>query len=138
MHLEDKENLPTGTLEVAVFKKGLLYDFWRDENLVVNAARAMLAQLVAGDSAGSAITKIGFGVGSTPADPDETSLSSAYVRNLTGHSYPEAGKVRFEFALNISEANGSNQFEPTNVMRNPRNRFEPKNAARSGIPNARA
>lgn len=106
MHLEDTENLPTGMLEVAIFKNGQLFDFWKDQNLVVNEARTMLAQLVAGDSAGSAITKIGFGVGSTPADPDDTSLSSAYVRNLTGHSYPEAGKVRFEFALNTSEANG--------------------------------
>lgn len=106
MQLEDTEHLPTGTLSVAVYRHGVLLQQWEETNLVVNEARTMLAQLVAGDGAGSAITQIGFGVGGSPAAPGNTSLSSAYVRNLTGHSYPEAGKVRFTFALATSEANG--------------------------------
>lgn len=106
MNLSDQSNLPEGTLEIAVFKNGKLFDFFRDRNLVVNDARGSLAELVAGDGAGSVIRKIGFGVSDTPADPDDESLTSAYVRALNGHSYPEPGKVRFEFSLNTSEANG--------------------------------
>jgi len=105
MQLHDQARM-AGVLEVAVHRQGLLIDYWRDENLIVNGAREMLAQLVAGDGAGSAVTRIGFGVGGAPAAPDDGSLTSAYVRNLTGHDYPAPGRVRFSFALATSEANG--------------------------------
>lgn len=105
MRLHDSAGA-TGVLEVAVLRRGLLIDYWSDQNLIVNGARSMLARLIAGDGAGLAVNRIGFGVGSAPAQPDDTALTSAYVRGLTGHSYPEPGAVQFAFALATSEANG--------------------------------
>jgi len=98
----------TGTLEIGVIRKsdGLLIDHWRDENLIVDGAREMLARLIAGDGTGDTITQIGFGTSSDPASPNDTGLTSAHWRPLSGHSYPSAGKVRFDFVLSTTEANG--------------------------------
>ncbi len=106
MQLTDQQHRPGGVLELAIYRNGREIDRWRDDNLVVDGARNMLAELVAGDGAGEAITQIGFGVGDTPATPDDTGLTSAYIRDLVAHSYPDEGQVQFEFALNTSEANG--------------------------------
>lgn len=106
MQLTDRQHRPGGVLDLTVYRSGQVFERWRDDNLVVDGARQMLAELVAGDGAGESITQIGFGTSDTPATPDDTSLTAAYVRNLVDHSYPEPGQVQFEFALNTSEANG--------------------------------
>lgn len=98
----------TGTLEIGVIRKsdGLLIDHWRDENLIVDGAREMLARLIAGDGSGDNVTHIGFGASSEPASPNDTGLISAHWRPLSGHSYPSPGKVQFDFVLSTTEANG--------------------------------
>ena len=95
-----------GELEVAVVRHGLVVDWFRDNNLIVDGARDMLAQLIAGDGAGNAVTDIGFGTNGDAASPDNTALTGGYWRSLTGHCYPAAGKVRFDFVLSTTEANG--------------------------------
>jgi hypothetical protein len=105
MRLHD-ELAPRGDLEVGVYKSGLLLDWWEDKNLIIDGAREMLAHLIAGDGDGRAVTHIGFGTSATPPTPGDTSLTGAYWRELTGHTYPEAGKVRFSFVLSTTEANG--------------------------------
>lgn len=95
-----------GTLEVAVIRDDRLIDWWKDENLIVNGAREMLARLIAGDGAGDSVASIGFGTGSAPASPNDTGLTAAHWRPLSGHEYPAPGKVRFRFALSTAEANG--------------------------------
>ncbi|QFT84488.1 hypothetical protein FIU88_05775 [Halomonas sp. THAF12] len=106
MQLHDSPHDMTGILELRVYRGGELIDDWRDENLIVDGARDMLARLIAGDGSGEAVTRIGFGGNASPASPDDTALTGAYVRDLTGHSYPAAGQVRFDFALATTEANG--------------------------------
>lgn len=105
MRIDDGLTL-RGELEVAVVRNGLLVDWWQDKNLIVNGAREMLAQLIAGDGDGKAVTHIGFGTSGDAASPDDTALTGGYWRALSGHSYPEPGKVRFSFVLSTTEANG--------------------------------
>lgn len=105
MHLSDRLTLH-GSLEVAVLRRGQLVDWWRDDNLIVDGARDMLAQLIAGDGAGDSVAEIGFGTDGTAPNPDDTGLTSPYWRSLTGHSYPDQGKVEFTWELTVSEANG--------------------------------
>lgn len=105
LRIKDTQDM-TGTLDIRVYQRGELIDQWRDQNLIVSGARDMLARLIAGDGAGESVEKIGFGSGSAPASPDDTALTGAYTRNLTGHDYPEPGQVRFKFTLATSEANG--------------------------------
>lgn len=96
-----------GELEVAVLRAGEIIDHWRDGNLIVDGARKMLAELIAGDGAGQSVAEIGFGVGSDPVSPDDTGLTSAYWRGLSGHDYPTDRQVRFHFTLASTEANGT-------------------------------
>lgn len=95
-----------GVLDIEVRRHGQVIETWRDANLIVNGARDIQARLIAGDGAGRHIKRIAFGTGASPASPDDTELTSAYVRDLTGHDYPETGQVRFSFDLANSEANG--------------------------------
>lgn len=107
--MDIKESIQlSGTLEVAVIRAsdGLLVDWWKDENLIVNGAREMLARLIAGDGTGDSVTDIGFGTGSEPASPNDQGLTAAHWRPLSGHAYPASGKVRFSFVLSTTEANG--------------------------------
>lgn len=106
MKLKDDDLALKGELFIKIYKKDKLIDIWKDENLIVNGAKTILAALVSGDGAGTVISKIGFGISNTPANPDDTALTSSYVRNLTGFTYPEAGKVSFNFELSTNEANG--------------------------------
>lgn len=94
-----------GVLELRVYRCGQLIEHWRDENLIVLGAKELMAMLVAGDSA-EAITEVGFGVSATPASPNNTSLTGAFWKPLSSHSYPTAGKVAFSFGLGATEANG--------------------------------
>ena len=76
------------------------------ENLIVSAASDPLAHLLAGEGQGKAATQIGFGISATEASEGDTALVGAYVKPLTGHDYPAAGRVRFRWALGSAEANG--------------------------------
>lgn len=106
MNLHDKAEPPRGVLELTVYKNDQPIDHWRDENLIVNGAREIQAQRLAGDGAGRHVARIAFGEGESPASPNDTSLTGAYSRELTGHDYPAVGEVRFSFELARSEANG--------------------------------
>jgi len=95
-----------GELEVGVHRNGLLVDWWRDSNLILEGAREMLAQLIAGDGSGQSVAEIGFGTNGDAPAPGDTSLTGAHWRAVSGHSYPAAGKVQFDFVLSSTEANG--------------------------------
>jgi hypothetical protein len=105
MQLKDTVE-PRGVLEITVYRDGQPIEQWRDENLIVNGAREIQAQRLAGEGEGRHVARIGFGEGSSPASPNDTGLTGAYTRDLVGHDYPATGEVRFHFELARSEANG--------------------------------
>jgi hypothetical protein len=106
MNLSDTPAPPRGVLHVQVYRHGALIDEFEDDNLIVNGARDALARLIGGDVGGKTISKIGFGTASGGPSPNDTTLSSAYVKPLAGKTYPAAGQVRFSWTLATSEANG--------------------------------
>lgn len=85
---------------------GSLIERIEEHNLIVNGAKNQLARLVAGDAAGRHITEIGFGTGTTAANPNDTTLISAYWKNVLSVSYPGIGQVAFTWSLATAEANG--------------------------------
>jgi hypothetical protein len=106
MNLQENLPLPQGRLTVQVFRRGHLVDQWSDENLIVSGARAALAQLIGGDGAGKTVAQIGFGTSGDGPSPDDAALTGAYVKNLSGRTYPAPGQVEFSWSLATSEANG--------------------------------
>lgn len=104
MEITENANL-RGVLELKVYRRDQLIEHWRDKNMIVTGAKALMASLIAGDSI-DAIASIGFGTGSNAAAPSNTGLTNAHWKPLSGHSYPKPGKVKFSFELGTTEANG--------------------------------
>ena len=105
MNFDDTITL-RGSLAITVRRGGVVIDHWRDDNMIMNAARDALARLIAGDGADKVITRIGVGTGGDAPTPDDAALSEAFVKPLTGHVYPALGRVRFDWRLEPHEANG--------------------------------
>lgn len=95
-----------GALAIDVRRGDVLIESWRDDNMIMTAARDALARLVAGDGAGKVITKIGVGTNGGGPTPADVGLTGAFVKPLYGHQYPETGRVSFQWRLEQNEANG--------------------------------
>lgn len=87
-------------------RHGNVLEEYRKENLIVSSGRSALAAFLAGTALDKEITQIGFGTsGITPA-PEDTTLTGAFVKDITGYSFPDEKSVRFEWSLDLDEANG--------------------------------
>lgn len=104
MKLKDFANL-TGIFELKIIRNNKT-EIYKDENMIMNVAKDALAKLIGGDGSGKVITKIGFGTNGNGPTPDDIQLTNAYVKSLSGHTYPQTGHVRFTFNLATTEANG--------------------------------
>jgi hypothetical protein len=95
-----------GIFNVEIFRAGKLVEEILDENLVVNGARFQMAHLVAGEVSGRDIASIAFGTSGTTPDPSDTSITNQYIKPILSFSYPENGRVRFNWNLLVTENNG--------------------------------
>jgi hypothetical protein len=107
----DKFPVMRGEFRMWVYRKGILVDEYEDHNIIVNGARSAVARLVSGDGAGKEINRIAFGVSGAVASPDNTAISSPYMKSFVGYSYPLAGQILFSWDLLTSEANGKSIME---------------------------
>jgi hypothetical protein len=96
-----------GRLTVRVFKAGKLVESFVDENLIVDGARGQMARLIAGDAEDRHITKIAFGTDGTAAQPGDSEITDAFVKELSGVSFPTANSACFEWELGVDENNGT-------------------------------
>lgn len=95
-----------GELLVRVLRDGKVIQTLRDENMIMTVARVALAYLIAGDGAGKVINRIGIGTNGNGPTPDDTALTSAFIKAIASHTYPAAGQVRFNWSIGTGEANG--------------------------------
>lgn len=95
-----------GILVIDVWKDGVLAERVEEENLIVNGAKNQLARLIGGDVANRHITHFGAGVGTAPAAPDNASLQGAVWKPVSSVSYPDTGRVQFNWNLTTADANG--------------------------------
>lgn len=100
-----------GVFTMRVYRNGKLIEHYRDDNLIVNGAKQVVSQLIAGAGAGRHIAKIAFGTNSAVAAPGNTAITSPFTKNLAGVSYPASGQVQFNWNLLTTEANGKDIFE---------------------------
>ena len=97
---------PRGEFEIRIFRRGRLLLCEREPNLIVTGAAHVLSQLLAGDAGAFAVAKIGFGTSGTPADAADTTLTGAWSKAIGGYSYPQTGRVQFNWTLGSAEGNG--------------------------------
>jgi len=100
-----------GTLKYTVFQNGIPVEDVEERNLIVMSGRSQLARLLGGDVNGRSIEKISFGTNGTAALLADVNITNAYKKAITNVSYPQAGKVKFDWNLLVTEANGMDILE---------------------------
>lgn len=108
MLMQEKEQLNSmrGSVELKIYRNGVLEEIEREHNLIVTAGRSKLAKLLGGGYAGG-INRVGVGTGSTPAADTDTGVTSPVYIPVKSVEYSTA-KVRFNFIIGTSDANGVN------------------------------
>lgn len=83
---------------------------WEGENLFVDSGLPMLANLIAGITAGQFVSAIGFGSGSTAAANTDTTLGAtpSYYSAVGSHTFPSSGSVQFNYALQVTDYAANN------------------------------
>jgi len=92
-----------GWCEVRVHRGDLLVQIESGPNLIVDAIGVVLAQALVG---AVMLDTVGVGTNGAVPDPADTALTEAYTRAIDSHSFPEPGKITFEWTIHESEANG--------------------------------
>jgi hypothetical protein len=100
-----------GEFWMKVYRKGILIEEYEDHNIIVNGARSAVARLISGNGTGKNINRIAFGIGGIAPSPDNTTITGAFIKNLTSYSYPVTGQVLFLWDLLTTEANGKGILE---------------------------
>jgi hypothetical protein len=95
-----------GVFEMKVYKSGKLIEEILDENLIVNVAKEQMARLIAGETLNRHITLIAFGTSNVDPAPTDTVITGQWSKSILGYSFPEIGKVRFNWLLGVTENNG--------------------------------
>jgi hypothetical protein len=95
-----------GIFQIKVFRFGKLIGQTLDGNLIVNGARFQMAHLIAGEASGRNIANIAFGTNGADPDPSDTVITNQYYKPIQGFSYPDSGRVQFNWNLLVSENNG--------------------------------
>jgi len=95
-----------GIFVMRVYRNGKLIEVYKDKNLIVNGAKDAATHLLSGDSEGKHISKIAFGTSGNIPTPDDTEISSPFVKNISAVGYPAQGHAEFSWRLTESEANG--------------------------------
>jgi len=110
IYFRDKQMLQ-GILEYKVYRHGKngekeLVETFVDKNLIVNGARNQMARLIGGDIQERYITKIALGTSNTAPTVDDTQITNAFMKDVTGFAYPAMGQVTVVWELLTMENNG--------------------------------
>jgi len=105
MNFKDTQPM-RGFFQLEAWRDGELVLLVDDWNLIVNNAKAQLANLIGGNGVNRQITQIGFGTGVSAPSPDNTALAAgAFWKPVTAVAYPATGQA-FSWSLSTAEANG--------------------------------
>jgi hypothetical protein len=73
---------------------------WRRENLIVNGALALIAELVGGTTGGNFISAVGFGSGTAAPSVTDTDITApAYYKALSAPTFPQSGQCQFSWEI---------------------------------------
>lgn len=111
LHFRDAHRPVKGIFELKVIKNGKVIEHTREENLIVDGARVQMAHLIAGEGTNRQIAKIAFGTSGVAPTVNDTEITNAYEKAVSGHTYPEAGQVKFAWNLTTAEDNGQEILE---------------------------
>jgi len=96
----------TGCVIIEIFvnnKKGKKIE---GNNLTMSFAGDLIAARLAGDPSALPITKIGWGISSTPTTPGDTDLENAFIKTIDNYTINN-GNINFYYTLEETEYNGN-------------------------------
>lgn len=94
------------SVQIIEADSGNILEDYEDNNLVVTLGKANTAQLLAGAATGKKINKIAVGIGTTPPDVADMALTTPFIKNVDGYSFPNTNEVLFSWTIETTEANG--------------------------------
>jgi len=101
------DNVPIkGMFRMRVLQSGLLVEEYEESNLVVNGARLQMSHLVSGEFNMRHIAKIAFGTSGKMPELTDSAITNQFAKPISSFSYPEAGRVQFNWELLVTENNG--------------------------------
>jgi hypothetical protein len=95
-----------GRLSYTVYKNGIPVESFADSNLIVNTGRLQMAHLIAGDAAGRSINRIALGTNGDAPLLADTVIANAFAKNVDAFEYPAIDRVKINWKILQSEANG--------------------------------
>ena len=106
MKLLDEMKNCKGVLTICVRQNGRVIEQWQDNNLIVDAGRIRMAELLGGTKASQHVTHVGIGSGSAPADPGDINLTDRVL--VPVKTVVIDGKtVHFDFFVPADVGNGT-------------------------------
>jgi hypothetical protein len=105
MSLRDTDRL-RGCFRIQVYRRGILVEEYEDRNLIVNGAKTAMARLIAGQVTGKSVNRIAFGTSANVPTPNDTAITQAFIKPISGFVYPGYNQVEFDWSLATTEANG--------------------------------
>lgn len=113
--MTDCVSLPSGEFEMLIMQGNIQIDRVFIPNLVVDRAKFTMSRLLGNDNISSRIiSKVGFGIGTTPPVAGDTGLENELIEKvLDSVSYPSDKSVVFASTLSADEGNAGG---PSGVM----------------------
>ena len=106
LKLKDELKNCKGVLALCVRKNGRVIERWQDHNLIVDAGRIRMAELLGGTKAGQHVTHIGIGSGSVQADPGDINLTNRTLVPVKAVSI-DGKTAHFDFFIGTDAGNGT-------------------------------
>ena len=104
MKLSDRLKQTEGRITVQIYRSGRLYKTITEHNMIVDAGKKRMADLIAGKST-AAIKYIGLGSGEAAAATSDINLQDQQLYPLTQASITGT-TARFDFFITTNQANG--------------------------------
>jgi len=108
MKIRFRETMPPmrGCFNMRVFRRGKLIEEYQERNMIVSGARTAVAMHLMGNCEGGHIAKIAFGTGGNVPTPDDSAITSPFIKPLLSASLLTPTQVEFKWSLFKDEANG--------------------------------
>lgn len=106
MQFQERSGVMRGRLELVLRRNGKVVEHDPGDNLIVNVARMNMARLLSGEGQNKVVNRVAVGTNGAAPTPDDTVITSAYMKPISGFVYPTPTSVRFDFIILENEANG--------------------------------
>lgn len=101
----DKMERPTGTFEMKVIKNGKVVEIVKEKNLVVDAGKDALCDILTDSGSGREVSHIAVGTDNTAPDAADTIIANEVTAAISGYTNNGDYSLRIDWTIDESTAN---------------------------------